>query len=316
MKIVFMGTPSFGATILKEILKKHDVVLVVTQPDKEVGRKRVIEFSAVKKVAIENNIDVFQPFSIRKEYEHIINNYKFDLIVTAAYGQIVPMKLINFPKYKAINVHGSLLPKGRGGAPIQRSIMYGEKETGISIMYMAASMDSGDILVQEKLDILDSDNCETLFEKMALLGAKMINPLIDDLEKENVNPIKQDESKVTYTYALTKDDEILDFNKSNYLVNCQIRALSPNIGATFYIDSKSYKVYEGFISNETYSGEVGEIVSVEKKSFKVLCDNQKAIEFRMIKPEGKNLMNVSDFLNGNGRNILIKGKKVSSKKEN
>ena len=153
MKIVFMGTPQFGATILKELIKEHEVVLVVTQPDKEVGRKRIIEFSAVKKVALEKNIEVFQPYSIRKEYEYILN-FDFDLIVSAAYGQIVGMKLLNHPKYKAINVHGSLLPRGRGGAPIQRAIMDGDKETGITIMYMAKGMDSGDILAQEKLEIL------------------------------------------------------------------------------------------------------------------------------------------------------------------
>ncbi len=309
MKIVFMGTPQFGATILKELIKEHEVVLVVTQPDKEVGRKRIIEFSPVKKVALENNIEVFQPYSIRKEYEYILN-FDFDLIVSAAYGQIVGMKLLNYPKYKAINVHGSLLPRGRGGAPIQRAIMDGDKETGITIMYMAKGMDSGDILAQEKLEILDSDNNETLFEKMANLGASMINRVIDDLVNDRITPIKQNEEEVTYTYALTKEDERLNFNRTNFLVNAQIRALSPNIGATFYIDSKAYKVYEAFIDNTIYSGEVGEIVEVNKKSFKVLCKDFKAIEFKTIKPEGKNLMNVSDFLNGQGRNILIKGKKV------
>ena len=136
MNIVFMGTPEFGATILTELTQQHNVVLVVTQPDKEVGRKRIIEFSAVKKVALENNIEVFQPYSIRKEYDYILN-FDFDLIVSAAYGQIVGMKLLNHPKYKAINVHGSLLPRGRGGAPIQRAIMDGDKETGITIMKTA-----------------------------------------------------------------------------------------------------------------------------------------------------------------------------------
>lgn len=310
MKIVFMGTPQFGATILKELIKEHEVVLVVTQPDKEVGRKRIIEFSPVKKVALENDIEVFQPYSIRKEYEYILN-FDFDLIVTAAYGQIVGMKLINYPKYKAINVHGSLLPRGRGGAPIQRAIMDGDKKTGITIMYMAKGMDSGDILAQKELEILDSDNNETLFEKMANLGASMINTVIDDLVNGRITPIKQNEEEVTYTYALTKEDEHLNLKRTNFLVNAQIRALSPNIGATFYIDSKSYKVYEAYIDNTTYSGDAGEIVEVNKKSFKVLCGDSKAIEFKTIKPEGKNLMNVSDFLNGNGRNVLIKGKKIN-----
>ena len=138
----------------------------------------------------------------------------------------------------------------------------------------------------------------------------MINKVIDDLVEGNITPIKQNPDEVTYTYALTKEDEHLKFNKSNFLVNAKIRALSPNIGATFYIDGKSYKVYEAFIDDTLYSGEVGSIVEVGKKSFKVMCDDNKAIEFRKIKPEGKNLMNVSDFLNGNGRNVLVKGKIV------
>ena len=181
MNIVFMGTPEFGATILSELVKQHNVVLVVTQPDKIVGRKREIEFSAVKKKAIELNIPVFQPINIRKEYQYIIDNYDFDMIVTAAYGQIIGTKLLFHPKYKSINVHGSLLPKHRGGAPIQRSIINGDDETGITIMYMAKGMDSGDILAQESLKIELSDNSDSLFIKLAELGAKMINPTIANI---------------------------------------------------------------------------------------------------------------------------------------
>ena len=181
-----MGTPEFGATILNELVKEHNVVLVVTQPDKMVGRKREIEFSAVKKKAIELNIPVFQPIKIRQEYNYIIENYDFDLIVTAAYGQIVGTKLLNYPKYKAINVHGSLLPKYRGGAPIQRSIINGDKETGITIMYMAKEMDSGDILSQESLPILDSDNSDSMFKKLADLGSSMINKTIAELVNNKI----------------------------------------------------------------------------------------------------------------------------------
>src|SRR5690554_4367951 len=139
MKICFMGTPQFGATILEKLLTKHEVVLVVTQPDKKVGRKQIIEFSPVKKVALEKGLEVFQPINIRKEEDYILS-FDFDIIVTAAYGQIVGTRLLEYPRYKAINVHGSLLPKYRGGAPIQRAIMNGDTETGITIMYMAKKM--------------------------------------------------------------------------------------------------------------------------------------------------------------------------------
>ena len=182
-----MGTPEFGATILSELVKEHNVVLVVTQPDKMVGRKREIEFSAVKKKAIELNIPVFQPIKIRQEYNYIIENYDFDLIVTAAYGQIVGTKLLNYPKYKAINVHGSLLPKYRGGAPIQRSIINGDAET------------------QEKVQILDEDNSDSMFIKLAELGALMINKTIKDLVDDKLIPIPQNINDVTFAYNISHE---------------------------------------------------------------------------------------------------------------
>ena len=306
MKIVFLGTPEFGVDILNALVLKHEVVLVVTQQDKLVGRKQVITAPPVKVRAQELGIEVFQPASIRKEYEYIINNFEYDLIVSAAYGQIVGMKLLNSPKYRSINVHASLLPKGRGGAPIQRAIMNGDKETGISIMYMEKGMDTGDVLAQEKMEILDTDTKETLFKKLGALGAKMINDTIDKIEKGDINPIKQDDSLATYTYALTKEDEILDFNKEARLVSCQVRGLG-EIGATFKIDGVSYKIYSVEVINKEHNNKAGEIIDVTKKYFDVAC-KQNIIRISEIKPEGKNLMKVSDFINGKGRNILIKSK--------
>lgn len=306
MKIVFMGTPEFGCTILKELLKEHEVVLVVTQPDKLVGRKQIKEFSPVKKLALEKGIEVFQPISIRKDYEYILS-FDFDLIVTAAYGQIVGTKLLFYPKYKAINVHASLLPSGRGGAPIQRCIINGDKETGVTIMYMEKGMDTGDMLAQEKLPILDTDTSESLFDKLAILGASMINKTISALQTNTINRIKQDDSKATYSYALTKDDEHLDFSRSAYLVNCQIRGLG-HIGVFFNINDLNYKIYNASLDDKEYkNAENGEIVEVSKKYFKVKCGDNLCIIINQIKPEGKNLMNVSDFLNGKGKEVLLKG---------
>ena len=306
-----MGTPKFGATILEELVKVHEVVLVVTQPDKLVGRKRQIEFSETKKKALELNIPVFQPTNIRKEYEYIINNFDFDLIVTAAYGQIVGTKLLNFPKYKAINVHGSLLPKYRGGAPIQRSIMNGDKETGITIMYMAKGMDSGDILRQEKLPILDEDNNDSLFEKLAVLGAKMINPTIDDLVNGKITPIKQNEEEVTYAYNISHEEELVDFNKTAREVFNQIRGLSLNPGAYFKVNDFIIKVYDSIYTDKKTNLDAGTICEVTKKTFSVACKNGTVIEFANIKPEGKGIMPVRDFMNGKGKNIIIKGVKVN-----
>jgi methionyl-tRNA formyltransferase len=312
MNIVFMGTPEFGATILSELVKQHNVVLVVTQPDKLVGRKREIEFSAVKKKALELDIPVYQPINIRQEYQYIIDNYEFDMIVTAAYGQIIGTKLLYYPKYKSINVHGSLLPKHRGGAPIQRSIINGDSETGITIMYMAKGMDSGDILAQESLKIELTDNSDSLFIKLADLGAKMINPTIDKLVKNEITPIKQKEEEVTYSPNISHEEELLDFNQlTNIQVFNKIRGLSSNPGAYFKIDNFTIKVYESELVESKTNVESSIICDVAKDSFSISCLNGTILKFKSIKPEGKGIMNVKDFLNGKGRTLIIKGKKVN-----
>lgn len=306
-----MGTPEFGATILNELVKQHNVVLVVTQPDKMVGRKREIEFSAVKKKAIELDIPVFQPINIRKEYQYIIDNYDFDLIVTAAYGQIVGTKLLYYPKYKSINVHGSLLPKYRGGAPIQRSIMNGDSHTGITIMYMEKAMDSGDILSQESIKIEDTDNSDSLFIKLADLGASMINPTIDNLVNNKITPIPQNIEEVTFAYNINHDEELLDFNKTNKEIFNIIRGLSTNPGAYFKINGYTLKVYNSILSSSKTSKEPGTICDVQKNTFSVSCKDGTVISFDTIKPEGKGLMSVKDFMNGKGRSIIIEGTKLN-----
>ena len=310
MKIVFMGTPYFGVQILNALVKEHEVVLVVTQPDKEVGRKHIKTAPPVKVRAQELGIDVFQPNNIREEYQYILDNYDFDLIVSATYGQIVGTKLLFYPKFKAINVHASLLPKGRGGAPIQRSIMNGDKETGITIMYMGKGMDTGDILAQEKLMIEDSDTKESLFNKLGELGANMINNIIDKLAKGDITPIPQNEEEVTYSYNITKDDEQLDFNISAFLVNCKVRALN-DIGSSFSVNDVNFKIYHAEVVNEKCEMEAGKVSEVNKKYINIACGDKSQIRIYELKPEGRNLMKVSDYLNGKGKDIIIKGAKCN-----
>lgn len=312
MNIVFMGTPEFGSKILSELVKEHNVVLVVTQPDKIVGRKKEIEFSAVKKKALELNIPIFQPQNIRQEYQYIIDNYKFDLIVTAAYGQIVGTKLLYYPKYKSINVHGSLLPKYRGGAPIQRSIINGDNKTGITIMYMAKGMDSGDILAQKEINIDLNDNSDSVFEKLAILGASMINNVINDLVNDKITPIKQNNEEVTYAYNISHEEELLEFyNLDNIQIYNKIRGLSTNPGAYFKVNGFAIKVYESILSDDTTSYEPSTICDVKKDSFSISCKNNTVISFKVIKPEGKGIMNVKDFMNGKGKSIIVLGEKVN-----
>lgn len=305
LDIIFMGTPTFGATILEALIKYHNVKLVVTQTDKVNGKK--VYVSPVKELALKEGIEVFQPLNIRKDYEKILTT-PCDLIVTAAYGQIIGTKVLNHPSIASINVHGSLLPKYRGGAPIQRSIINGDEKTGITIMYMAKGMDSGDILKEESIDIGDMTSDE-LFVSLANLGAKMINEVIDDLVSGKVNPIKQDEALVSYAPNLTKDDELINFNKDAFMVCRQVRGLDSNPGAYFTIDGIIYKIYKCEAVNSNSIEEVGVIEKVEKDSFTVRCLTN-ALKVKEIKPAGKNKMSVRDYLNGKGKDIIFVGRKI------
>ena len=197
IKIVYMGTPEFSVLPLEELVNNYDVEMVVTQPDKLVGRKKEIVFSPVKEYALEKGIEVFQPTKIREDYQKIVD-LKPDLIVTCAYGQIIPKELLELPKYGCINIHASLLPEYRGGAPIHKAVIDGKDKTGVTIMYMDEKMDSGDILYQKDIDITSEDNTSTMFKKLSILGKEMIKEFIPKLINNDFTRIKQDESKVTY----------------------------------------------------------------------------------------------------------------------
>lgn len=303
LRIVFMGTPEFSVPILEALIEKYEVIGVVTQPDKIVGRKRELVASPVKKCALKHHIPVFQPLKIRKDFESI-KSLNPDLIVTAAYGQIVGMELLNSPKYRSINVHGSLLPKYRGGAPIQRAIMNGDKETGITIMYMEKGMDSGDILNVRKLKIEEEDNTETLFEKMSYLGRDLLMETIPLLVDGKITPIKQDESQVTYAYNLEPSEEVIDFSKDAKTIHNQIRGLAPAPGAYMILKNDHIKVFLSKVSNLTHNQEVGQIINVSKKSFMMTCGNHTVLEILEVQPSGKKKMLSQDFINGGLKKYL------------
>ena len=309
MKIIFMGTPNFAVKILEKVCEKHDVVLVCTQPDTYNYRKKIEVYSPVKEYAISHNIEVFQPVKIKDEMDKILNT-PCDLIVTAAYGQFIPSKILEYPRFKAINVHGSLLPKLRGGAPIQRAIINGDEKTGITIMYMAKKMDAGDIIAKREIPILDSDNQETLFEKLSILGSEMILDTIDLIEKGQVNPIKQDESEATFAYNLEKNDEIIDFNKDARGVFNQIRGLNPNPGGFFVIDNIQVKVYNSSVSTAKTEYDPGVICGIYKDHFDVSCLNKTVISILELQLPGKTRIQARDFVNGSGKKILSIGKKI------
>lgn len=296
IKVVFMGTPTFSVPILKKLIDNYDVVLVVSQPDKERDKKGNIIETPIKKLAIENNIEVFQPVKIKEEYQKILEKNP-DIIITCAYGQIIPKVILDYPKYGCINVHGSLLPKLRGGAPIHHAIIDGEKVTGITIMYMDLKMDAGDIISQSQLEILDEDNLDSLYEKMSLLGSNLLMETLPSIINGTNKRIKQDEKEVTFGYNITKEEEKINFNMASKKVFNQIRGLSTIPGAYCMIDDKRLKIYKSKLTTIKSKSKPGTIEQIDKEGIYIsTLDN--LISITDIKIEGKKRCLVKDFING------------------
>lgn len=243
LKVVFMGTPLFSVNVLNALADNYDVVLVVTSPDAYVGRKKILTPCPVKRRAIELGIPVISPVKVSVDYEDIVN-VKPDVIITCAYGQIVSKDILDIPKYGCINIHASLLPKYRGGAPIHYALINGEEETGVTLMYMNEGMDTGDMLVSEHIKIEDNDNIEILSDKLSVLGSKMIVNYLEDIINGKIVGVKQDNDKATFARIIKRSDEHLDFNVSNRDVYNKFRALSPNPLPNFIMDDAEFKIAE------------------------------------------------------------------------
>lgn len=296
IKVVFMGTPDFSVPVLEMLIKNTNVICVVTQPDKPVGRKGVLTSSPVKEVALKHDIKIFQPVKIRTEYQEIID-LKPDIIITCAYGQIIPKELLDCPKLGCINVHASILPYHRGGAPIHRAIIDGDKETGVSVMYMDVNMDSGDIISQRKIEILKTDTAESLFDKLSILGSELLYDTLPSIIDGTNDRIKQDESIATYSYSIKPEDEIIDFNKTREEVYNKIRGLNSWPVAHTYLDGKRLKVWESKIGNDKVVGNIGSIINIYNDGIGVQVSDGEII-FTTIQLEGKRKMSVKDYLNG------------------
>lgn len=312
MKIVFMGTPNFSVRILRALAEAYDVVLVVTQPDKVVGRKKVLSFSPVKEEALRLGIEVFQPRVIKQDYERILA-VKPDIIITAAYGQIIPNEVIDYPKYGSLNVHGSLLPLLRGGAPIQRAIMRMHNVTGITIMYMAEKMDSGDIISQKSIPILPHDTSETLFEKLSILGKDLLLETLPSIIEGSNKRILQDANLVTYAYNLTRAEERINWDLTMEEIDAHIRAFTKEPGCYTMIDGKILKVlqiemmeckdFKALHPNDPN----GLILKLFKDSIGVKCQNG-VIKLKEVQLEGKKKQSAELFINGAGRNLIAEHK--------
>ncbi len=304
LKVVFMGTPEFSVKILESLIKETDVILVVTQPDKVQGRHNQLVYPRIKEVALEHQIKVFQPIKIKEDYNSILD-LKPDIIVTCAYGQIIPDAILNFPKYGCINVHASLLPKLRGGAPIHHAIIDGYKETGITIMYMDKGMDTGDIISYQKTKIEDNDTYQSLHDRLSEMGRDLLMATLPRIIKGDIKRIKQNSDEVTYGYNIKREEELIDFNKDSKDIYNQIRGLNPEPGAYFLMKNKEVKVYEAIkIDDNTYQNKTnGEIVKIDKKGIYIKVKDG-LIKIMELQVAGKKRMTTASFLNGNKEDLI------------
>ena len=305
MRIVFMGTPDFSVNVLQGLIDnyKNDIVGVVSQPDRKVGRHQELKNTPVKDLALKYNILVLQPTNIKEEYDKVLE-LNPDIIITCAYGQIIPKAILDYPKYGCINVHASLLPKLRGGAPIHHALIDGYDKTGITIMYMDSKMDAGDIIKQKETEITDKDNLESLHDRLSIIGKDLLLEVLPSIIDGTNNRIKQNLDEVTFGYNITREEEHIDFNKSSREIFNLIRGLSPIPGANAILDGNEMKIYDCKIVNTIYNNVRGEIVDVTRDGF-IVCTGDTGILITSIKPFGKKRMDASSFINGIGKDILI-----------
>lgn len=289
-----MGTPDFAVPILETLIQNTNVVLVVSQPDKKVGRKQILTKTPIHEVADKYGISVFQPEKIRNDYERILE-VKPDIIITCAYGQIIPKVLLDLPRFGCINVHASLLPKLRGGAPLHHAIIDGLDKTGITIMYMDEAMDTGDIISTISYDIKSSDTTEDIHDTLRELGAKLLIDTLPSIVTGTNRRIKQNEMEATYGYNITREEEHIDFNKSGILIDRLVRGLYSWPLANTIIGDTEYKIVAGYFVKGI--GNPGMISDISKKVLGIGCLDG-TYYVTKIKPAGKKIMDIKDFLNG------------------
>lgn len=302
MKIIFMGTPDFAAASLEALIdSRHEIQAVVTQPDKPKGRKGELTPSPVKVVAEEKGIKVYQPLKVRdEEFVETLRAYNPDVIVVVAFGQIIPLSILKMPKFGCVNIHGSLLPKYRGAAPIQWAVLDGEKETGITTILMDEGIDTGDILLKKTIKIDTDETSGSLFDKLMALGAETILETLDELEKGSLTPIKQGENPTAYAKMLTKAMGLIDFTRPAKELDCFVRGMDPWPSAYTLLSGKTLKLWK--VRAVEGSGKAGSVIDIGKESFTIAC-GEGAIEVLEVQLEGKKRMSAGDFLKGSTLNI-------------
>lgn len=299
MRILFMGTPTFAVASLRHLVEDgHDVCGVFTKPDKPKNRGMKLQFSPIKEYAVEQGISVFQPLKVKNaETMEVVKSLAPELIVVAAYGKILPGELLNFPRYGSINVHSSLLPTYRGAAPINWAILNGEKETGVSIMYMTQEVDAGDVICTVKTAIEPEENALELTERLALLGAQALSDTIPTLADGTACRTPQDEQKQTYAPMLSRQLSPIDWAKSAQKIHDQVRGLIPWPCAAAELAGKSFKVYHTVIDEET-SAAPGTVVFADERGIGVACGDGQILRILELQEAGAKRMNAPDYLRG------------------
>ena len=298
MKVIFAGTPPFAATALKAITEKHEVVCVLTQPDRPAGRGMHLKPSAVKEMALKLNIPIRQPETLKNaDIQAALLSYQADVKVVAAYGLLLPKAVLAMPKYGCLNIHASLLPRWRGAAPIQRAIEAGDKQTGICIMQMDEGLDTGDVLHRSVIDIDDSDTAATLHDKLMFQGAEDIVAVLQQLP--NIERQPQPTSGISYAKKIGKDEALIDWKQSASHIDRQIRAFNPFPVAKTLYQGGVLKIFSGSLKNETTDKPAGTIIKVDENGLCVATGDNQVIQIMEVQAAGSRKMAVADFLNGN-----------------
>lgn len=304
-KIIFMGTPAFSVPILEGLLEQgYDILAVVTQPDRPVGRKKIITPPPVKEAALKHDLLVLQPEKISgsPEMDQVIALAP-DIIVTAAFGQFLPEKILEVPKFGAINVHASLLPKYRGGAPVHYSIIDGETETGVTIMEMVKKMDAGDILAQKAIPITKQDDVGTMFERLSIVGKELLLETLPKILANEVTPIPQDETKVTFSPNITREQEKIDWHKTAEEIDNQVRGMRPWPTAFTTYKETTWKLWQVTPLTEMTEAKAGTIIKRTKKELWIACGQGTVLSIAVLQPSGKGKLAIQDFLNGVGKSV-------------
>ncbi|MBQ7390954.1 MAG: methionyl-tRNA formyltransferase [Clostridia bacterium] len=300
MRIMFMGTPEISMVCLKELIDSdNEIVAVVTGKDKPRGRGNVMTPTAVKTLALENSLPVYTPDTLKDEaFAKLLSDIDPELIVVVAYGKILPKSVLDYPKHGCINLHVSLLPKYRGAAPMQRAIIEGEKETGVTIMYMAEGVDTGDIIATEAFPIGPEDDFEAIHDRSAEVGSRLLVKTIEDMKAGRATRTPQDDSMATHAAKIEKEDCKIDFTRSASVLDCAIRGVTPIPGAFAYHKGKMLKIFKAIPTEG--EGRPGEVIATDSKgqgSFTVAC-GEGALRVEGVIPEGKGRMSAGDFVRG------------------